>query len=686
MTKRLLSLLLALATTLALAAPAFADDVIDSGSCGEGLIWSLNSAGVLTVSGSGAMADYPDMAAPWFKYAEYDIKKIVIESGVTSIGDYAFYNCYNLRSVTVPAGVTAIGTSAFAYCGMSSVTLPASLTYIGESAFSSCRNLSGISIPAKVTAISYAAFYHCGSLASITLPEGLASIGAYAFEDCSKLTGVTLPASVTGLDMSAFRGCGSLTAISVAVGNRHFRSDSGVLFNADKTELLLCPAGKAGAYTVPAGVTAIGSYAFYNCAALSGVTLPDTLRAVGAGAFYGCGKLGKVTIPANVTGIGDFAFFGCAALSGVSIGSGVKEIGAYAFYGCGKLTNVKIPANVAQIGADAFFACGSLRSLSVLNPNCVIGSAFEAYENTLGVPGQTTISGYADSTAQAFAKEHGYPFNSLGPAPLDTPSNLKAVAVPGGVKVSWGKVSGAELYRLFYIKNGKWTKLRDTTDTSVTLKSSNIGKTYTYTVRCLSADGSTYTSSYDKTGVSVTLSKLATPSGLKAVNVDSGVKVSWSKVSGAELYRLFYIKNGKWVKLRDTTDTSVTLKSKNIGKTYTYTVRCLSADGKKYTSDYDKTGVSVTLGKLDTPSGLKAVNADGGIKVSWSKVSGAELYRLFYIKNGKWVKLRDTTDTSVTIPGGKIGKTYTYTVRCVSADGKSYTSSYDKAGVSITKK
>ena len=270
-------------------------------------------------------------------------------------------------------------------------------------------------------------------------------------------------------------------------------------------------------------------------------------------------------------------------------------------------------------------------------------------------------------------------------AQLATPKITSVTANGKAVTVKWGKVEGAAAYRLFYMKNGKWTNLQDTTGTSVT-RNGSYGKTYTYTVRCITADGKSYTSSYDPTGKSITLinNQLATPKITSVTASGRAVTVKWGAVEGAEAYRLFFMKNGKWTRLQDTTETSVT-KNGTYGKTYTYTVRCISADGKSYTSSYDASGKSITLtnSQLPTPQ-ITSVTASGkAVTVKWSAVEGAAKYRLFFMKNGKWTKLQDTTDTSVT-KNGAYGKTYTYTVRCISADGSKYTSSYDAKGKSIT--
>ena len=116
---------------------------------------------------------------------------------------------------------------------------------------------------------------------------------------------------------------------------------------------------------------------------------------------------------------------------------------------------------------------------------------------------------------------------------LAAPQITSATANGTSVTVTWGKVKGAEKYRLFYKKNGKWTKLKDTTGTSVTLNGT-LGKTYTYTVRCLSSDGTTYTSGYDAIGKSVTVTQLNTPQITSVTANGTSVTVTWGKVKGAE--------------------------------------------------------------------------------------------------------------------------------------------------------
>ncbi len=269
------------------------------------------------------------------------------------------------------------------------------------------------------------------------------------------------------------------------------------------------------------------------------------------------------------------------------------------------------------------------------------------------------------------------------PTELATPSISKVQTVSGGVKITWGKVTGAAKYRVFYKKGGTWTKIGETASTSYTWKNAKNGTKYTFTVRCISADGKKYTSAYDKTGKSFTYYTYVAPKLGKVSNTATGVKITWSKVTGAAKYRVFYkTGSGSWKKIGDTTAASYTWTKAKSGTKYSFTVRCVSKDGKTYTSAYDTKGLSVTF--LSAPKIKKLENTASGVKITWGKVTGAVNYRVYYKNGGKWVKLGDTTKTSYTWTKAKSGKKYTFTVRCMSKDGKSFASSYDNTGKSVT--
>ena len=325
MKKRIFSFVLAvLMIASLLPATALAADVVASGTCGaEGngsnLTWTLDSEGVLTISGSGDMYNYgsSDFSAPW-DGSRSRVKSVVIADGVTSIGEYAFFYCESLTSVTIPDSVTSIGKYAFFCCtslasvtipdsvtsigrfafsnctSLTSVTIPDSVTIIGEYAFYYCKSLTSMTIPDSVTSISSSTFASCTSLTSVTIPNSVTSIGEYAFYDCKSLTSVTIPGSVTSIGLYAFASCTSLTGIWVAEGNSHYANDaSGVLFNKDKTTLVQCP-GAFAAYTIPDSVTSIGDNTFDHCTSLTSVTIPDGVTSIGWRAFSNCTSLTDV--------------------------------------------------------------------------------------------------------------------------------------------------------------------------------------------------------------------------------------------------------------------------------------------------------------------------------------------------------------------------------------------------------
>ena len=190
MKKRIFSLILALAMLCALLPQAAltASAEVYSGSCGaegDNLTWSFDTeTGLLTITGSGAMADYEYLGnrAPWYDYREA-ITAVSLPEGLTSIGDWAFKGCTALTSVTIPDSVTSIGEFAFSGCSaLTSVNIPDSVTGIGSYAFDGCSALTSVTIPDSVTSIGAGAFRECSSLTSVTIPDSVTSIGEWAFD------------------------------------------------------------------------------------------------------------------------------------------------------------------------------------------------------------------------------------------------------------------------------------------------------------------------------------------------------------------------------------------------------------------------------------------------------------------------------------------------------------------------
>lgn len=371
------------------------------GTCGENVTWSLDAAtGTLTVSGTGDMDNYADFGfdVPWFSYHSV-VKTVQIGSGVTSIGDWAFVWCERLVHVTVPDSVTRIGEGTFAYCdSLASITIPDSVTNIGETAFLNVCNVDyhgsasgapwgakivngyvedamvfdsaekkellvcsrdkqGVAvIPNSVTSIGESAFSQCESLTGVVIPNSVTTIGYYAFAGCRRISSVTIGSGVTGIGEKAFSGCDSLAAYKVDANNASFSSDeNGVLYNKDKTVLLLYPMGNDRTdFAIPIGVTKIDTYAFENSRHLASVTIPDGVKRVGEYTFGNCVSLVSVTLPDSLDSIGEGAFYACISLTSVTIPDGVERVWESAFYHCISLASVTIGSGMERIATFAF--------------------------------------------------------------------------------------------------------------------------------------------------------------------------------------------------------------------------------------------------------------------------------------------------------------------------------------------
>ena len=414
--KKIISLLLSLAMLLTITSglnlTAYA--AVETGSCGDNVTYSLDtSTGVLTISGTGDMNNYPSHYSPFNNNSI--VKTVIVENSITSIGGEAFRDCTSLTSVTIPNSVTSIGWGAFDGCtSLTNITIPNSVTSIDHSVFSNtayyndksnwdkgvlylsnclidtndnfnsitdyaikdgtriiadfafeyCRSLTSVIIPDSVTSIGNYAFDGCTSLAGVTVGNGVTSIGAFAFYDCTSLENITIPSSVTSIGDLTFSGCASLLSIEVSNGNRNYSSTDGVLFNKDKSELIIYPAGKTdGEYEIPNSVTSVDSYAFDGCTSLTSIIIPNSVTSISLCAFRYCTSLTNVTIGNSVTSIEAMAFDYCKSLTSVTIPNSVTSIGGYAFEYCRSLTSVTIPNSVTSIGDYAFSGCTSLKDV-----------------------------------------------------------------------------------------------------------------------------------------------------------------------------------------------------------------------------------------------------------------------------------------------------------------------------------
>lgn len=192
---------------------------VAEGECGDALVWVLDKDGTLTISGTGAMEEWSySGAVAWYKYLA-DIKKVVVEEGVTSISPYAFRNCVNLAEVSWAYGITAIGDLAFASCtALGAITVPDSVTELGDSVFSGCTALTAATLPDGITAIPDSTFYEATSLKSFVVPDTVTTIENWAFRS-SGLTEITIPYKTTSISAYAFNGCSEKLVIKGYTGS-----------------------------------------------------------------------------------------------------------------------------------------------------------------------------------------------------------------------------------------------------------------------------------------------------------------------------------------------------------------------------------------------------------------------------------------------------------------------------------
>ena len=273
-----------------------------SGTCGTNLTWVYTTAdNTLTISGTGDMSNYMNTTVPWKSYNS-SIKNVIIDDGVTSIGDYAFASCTGLTSVTIPDAVTSIGNYAFSGCsGLTSVIIPDAVTSIGSSAFSRCSGLK-----------------------NVTIGNSVVSIGKNAFEYCSNIIEV---------QWNAERCSNFAPTINNPNTYNPTYDFSSLPFYSAK--------GKIKSFEFGDKVERIPNYLCYEVLNLVSLTIPDAVTSIGNYAFSGCSGLTSLTMGNAVTSIGESAFKGCSGFKTLTIPDQVEKIGRYAFKDCSDLYEIE---------------------------------------------------------------------------------------------------------------------------------------------------------------------------------------------------------------------------------------------------------------------------------------------------------------------------------------------------------
>ena len=362
LTMQFFSVLLALCLLLS-AAPVtvFGATVVASGNYGDNITWTLDSNGLLTVSGEGKIPWYSKEKVPWYSIRT-SIRSVKVLSGVLNTGYYAFMGCTSLTGVDLADSVTEISDQSFRDCtSLTHITLPDTVTEIGAAAFQECSNLQTITIPYGVEEIQASAFKGCTLLVSVKLPNTLEWIQTDAFRNCSSLSEIVIPSSVTRLDFTcfcncsglkklkfldcdpiictgAFSGCTALEEITVDSNNKNLHAKGNCLIDTDRKELILgC---KTSVIPTDGSVTTIGESAFAACSELTHITIPNQITSILNSAFSGCSGLKSIIIPPSMQEITPWTFSSCSNLESVTIPDSVKVVGRNAFYQCEALKDV----------------------------------------------------------------------------------------------------------------------------------------------------------------------------------------------------------------------------------------------------------------------------------------------------------------------------------------------------------
>ena len=297
-----------------------AETVLHQGTCGENVTWVLTRDGILTFSGTGATKDYTasdETHHPWDGYAE-NIKKVIVEEGITRLGNYLFYGDYPyLKELELGNTVSQIGQHAFEYLPITKLTLPDSVTAIGDFAFASTY------------------------LETVSIGTGLQSIGVGAFSHTRA------------------------NRYTVSSSNPYFTTENGALYTKDMTQLVVYPCNAtATTFTVNAATTTIRDYAFAVSANLTQVVLPDGLQTIGRSVFASCDKLAQVNLPDSLTSMGEDAFYH-SGITSIRIPENFKALPANVFRNCSNLKEVVLPDNLQSIGTQAFDGCTALETISL---------------------------------------------------------------------------------------------------------------------------------------------------------------------------------------------------------------------------------------------------------------------------------------------------------------------------------
>ena len=663
------------------------------GQTGSDVKWVLDTNGLMRIYGTGAMTDCyivnhntipVDRFRGWDKYID-DIKSVVIEEGITYIGEESFCHAANLKTVTIPDSVTQIGRQAFTNCdSLTTINFGKGLVKVGIEVFLDCDRLTEFRFPNSNTEYGNHLLAKCDNLKRVVFSKKMTKIGGSMFEGCKNLESITIPDNITFIGGSAFESCSSLTKI-----------------------------------VIPESVTRIESNAFAFCPKLAEVSLPSTLTSMGNTVFSNCQSLTSITVPVNVSklahtfqhayNLNSIKFLGNFPLCGSSLFGGVTATVYYPSnnktwtkdvmtdYG-GNITWVSYESSIVPSGIVASGKCGANLTWKLTDEYTLIISGtgdmdnyaniapwadYEArIKNIILEPGVSRIDDYAFRNCRS-VESVVIPdtVTQIGSSAFYNCEKLKEVTIPSSVTdIDPNAFSGCSGIKNIYF-SGNAPKIRYNSFDGVSANAHYPDGNKTWTDNNRKDYGGNLTW--------VAYSKIPKPS--KIVNVVSGVHVYWNKIPGVAKYGLWRSETGKdgtykWV--ANPTVPHFTDTKTESGKTYYYKVTTMDANGK-HSDKSDAIGITY----VSTPDISARYNKAAGVKLEWKKVTGATgyaIYRKSYSGSDAWVRVATIsgnstftwTDTSVK---NNNGTAYKYTIRALAGSNMKTLSGCRNTGRSMVR-
>lgn len=614
----------------------------------------------VTITGKGETYD----KSWWFEdnVNQNNIKYIIVEDGVTSLGSSIFYGFSQVKDVKLPTSLKSIGYGAFEKCdSLKELTIPEGVTNIGNGIINSCTSIKKISLPSTLNTIprlidmestgdmqldeivlndgiktlgNYA-FWNFRNLKNIIIPESVTNIGESAFHGCTALSNLTLPDSITEIAGEAFSNCVSLGKVTLPknltlLGNGVFENcNAEIIFPASLKCIPIMGDNAVTKVTIPEGVKMIGEEAFAYCSNFTEITLPSTITNIERSAFFNT-PITEFIYPQNIDNIPASVFYG-TKLKEFSVPDNVTEIDDGAFYDCTDLVKISIPESVTYIGNDVFKNC---RNLVIYGKRDSVAERYAYINNIKFVSGQYKV----------VFKDNGRTVDTyyIDKGENATPPSLKEKP---GYTLSWD--ADYTNIQEDMVINAVWTKKDNGGGNTTIIVSPSETNKYTVTFKdrgkivktekVKSGDAAEYPyinrngyelswdKDFSKVTANITVNAVWTvikPNKVTSLTAEvqkNSIDLSWDRAENTDYY-LVYRKatsDTEYKQIKKTTKILWTDEDVEPGTEYSYkVVGVCSVDGKKYQgADSD-----IVTAKIGTPQ-IGDVYSVGDLKY---KVTGAK--------------------------------------------------------------